>query len=187
MAAMTPIFFPNFLKNWCGLGNNITMQYVEYWVYRISGFKVIRVTSYKSDEKKIKGGRHNTNIPSFLKNWCSLGINTCIQYVEHQMNWKSGSVDIWVTGHVRQRPCAAAMPSPADETVQKQNPPPGRGSRNKTCYMYTRTDEWNQQFCTRRAQLTAKCLTPSGYERSCTVNMSLSFYTLVTTVFLGLK
>ena len=38
--------------------------------------------------KKVKDGRHDSNIfPNFLKNWCSLGINTCIQYVEHQMNW----------------------------------------------------------------------------------------------------
>ena len=46
--------FPNFLKNWCSLGINTTMQYVEYWVYRISGFEVIRVTRSLFDEKRLK-------------------------------------------------------------------------------------------------------------------------------------
>ena len=53
---------------------------------------------YQGD--KIKDGRHDPNIfPNFLKNWYSLGINTCIQYVEHQMNWKNGFVDTRVAGY----------------------------------------------------------------------------------------
>ena len=63
----------------------------------------LTVWSYQGDKvliwrKKIKDGYHDPDIfPNFLKNWWSLGINTCIQYVEHQMNWKSGFVDIRVT------------------------------------------------------------------------------------------
>ena len=57
--------------------------------------------------KKVKDDRNDPNIfPNFLKNWCSLGINTCIQYVEHQMNWKGGFVDIrvtWMRGDVHAR------------------------------------------------------------------------------------
>ena len=75
--------------------------------------------------KKVKDGRNDPKIfPNFLKNWCSLGIDTvCIQYVEHQMNWKSGFVDIrvtWMRGGVharRRRPHA-----PADETLQELKP-----------------------------------------------------------------
>ena len=101
------------------------MQFFEYWVYRISSFEVIRVTiRSKFDEKKIKDGRRDPNIfTNFLKNWCSLGINTCIQYVEQQMNWKSGFVDIrvtWMRGgdHARRRRRRRPH-TPADETVQK--------------------------------------------------------------------
>ena len=81
--------------------------------------------------KKVKDGRNDPNIfPNFLKNWCSLGINTCIQYVEHQMNWKSGFVDIrvtWMWGGVHaQRRRQHAL---ADETIQKLK---ARGSLNKS-------------------------------------------------------
>ena len=141
------------------------MHYAEYWVYRMGGFEVIRVTrslieekrwppwpkyfpelseklmqardyhyyavfwilsisdkrlwSYQGDKvliwrKKNKDGCHDPNIfPNLLKNWYSLGINTCIQYVEHQMNWKSSFVDIrvtWMRGGVYAR---------RHETVQK--------------------------------------------------------------------
>ena len=44
--------FLNFLKNWCSLGINTTMQYVEYWVCWISGFEVIRVTRSLYDDKR---------------------------------------------------------------------------------------------------------------------------------------
>ena len=84
-----------FLKNWCSLGINTCIQYVEPKVNQKSGFVDIRVLIWR---KKIKDGRHDPNIfPNSLKNWCSLEINTCIQYVEHQMNWKRGFVEIRVT------------------------------------------------------------------------------------------
>ena len=52
--------------------------------------------SYQEDKvlnwrEKIKDDRHDPNIfPNFLKNWCSLGINICIQYVEHKKNRNRG-------------------------------------------------------------------------------------------------
>ena len=64
-------------------------MYVEFWVYWISGFEVIRVTRSKFDEKKIKDGHRDPNIfTNFLKNWCSLRIIICIQYVDHKKNRK---------------------------------------------------------------------------------------------------
>ena len=60
-----------------------------------------RLWSYQGDKvqiwrKKIKDGRHDPNIlTNFLK--CSLGIDICIQYVQHKVDRKSGFVDIMVT------------------------------------------------------------------------------------------
>ena len=48
-----PDIFPNFLKNWWSVRNITTMQYVEYWAYRISGFEVSRVARSYIEEKKI--------------------------------------------------------------------------------------------------------------------------------------
>ena len=76
------IIFLTFSKNWCSLGINTRMQYVEYWVYRISSFKVIRVKRFWFDSKK--------NYPNSLKDWCSLGINTTMQYVEYWVYRISG-------------------------------------------------------------------------------------------------
>ena len=97
-----PDIFPNLLKNWCRLGINTTMQYFEYWEYRISGFEVIdKVLIWR---QQITDGRHDLNsVLDILENWW---INTCIQYVEHKVNRKSGFVDIRVTGYGRE---AAAM------------------------------------------------------------------------------
>ena len=84
-----------------------------------------RFCRYQDDKnliwrKTIKDGRYDPNFfPNFLKNWWSLGSNTCKQYFEHQINWKSGFADIRVARFW----CAAAAsppPPPADETVQKQ-------------------------------------------------------------------
>ena len=74
--------------------------YAVFWILRISDK---RLWSYQGDKlliwrKKIDDGRHDPNIfPHFRKKWCGLGINSCIQYVEHKMNWKGGFVDIRVT------------------------------------------------------------------------------------------
>ena len=118
-----PDILPNFLKNWCRLG--INKYYAVFWILSISDK---RLGSNQGDKvliwrKKIKDGHHDSNIfPNFLKNWCSLGINTCIHYVEHQMNLKSGFVDIrviwygWeVASHRRTKP------------YKNKKPPPGRG------------------------------------------------------------
>ena len=56
------------------------MHYVEYWVYRISGFEVDQGDKVLNWRKKIKDGHHDSNIfQNFLKNWCRLGIITTMQ------------------------------------------------------------------------------------------------------------
>ena len=93
-----PNIFPNFLKKLMQARNY--HYYAVFWIFSISDK---RIWSYQGDKvliwrKKIKDGRHNQNIsPNFPKNWCSLGINICIQYVEQKKNRKSGLVDIRVT------------------------------------------------------------------------------------------
>ena len=77
------------------------LDILDKWLWSYQGDKV------QIWRKKIKDGRRNPNIfTNFLKNWCSLGINNCLQYVEQQIIWKSGFVDIrvtWMRGGVNAR------------------------------------------------------------------------------------
>ena len=67
-----PGYFPELSENWCSLGNTTTMQYDEYWVYRISGFEVIRVTRYQALQiffvfcKKVQYHLHKTKWIQFF-------------------------------------------------------------------------------------------------------------------------
>ena len=117
MAAVTRIFSQTFWKIDAVYGINICIQYVDHKKNRKSGLVVYQGDKLLIWRKQVKDGRNDPNIsPNFLKNWCSLGINTCIQYVEHQMNWKSGFVDIrmtWMSIMDEYQPCAAPPPPPA--------------------------------------------------------------------------
>ena len=86
----------------------------------------MRFCRSKSDKvliwRKKKDGRHDQDIfKNFLRKWCSLGINTCIQYVEHQMNRKRRYQGDRVC--MRRWPCATAAGG-RNRTKTISAPPP---------------------------------------------------------------